>query len=70
MAVNSEAIYATRPWKIFGSGPGADIKPSVAAQFNEATRHMVNAFLRRARNIYGAPLPAVPASAQMGSQGV
>jgi alpha-L-fucosidase len=37
MAVNSEAIYATRPWKIFGAGPSAEIKPG-AAQFNEATR--------------------------------
>ena len=26
MNVNSEGIYATRPWKIFGAGPGAEIK--------------------------------------------
>lgn len=24
MAVNSEGIYSTRPWKIFGEGPGSD----------------------------------------------
>ena len=44
MAVNSEAIYATRPWKIFGTGPLAEIvkndKPSTnsAQQFNESKR--------------------------------
>jgi alpha-L-fucosidase len=43
MSVNSEGIYATRPWKIFGAGPGADIKPSAAAQFNEATRQDLTA---------------------------
>ena len=37
MAVNSEAIYSTRPWKIFGEGPGS--QTSVAtAHFNEAKR--------------------------------
>ena len=25
MAVNSEGIYATRPWKIFGEGPGTQV---------------------------------------------
>jgi len=29
MAVNSEAIYSTRPWKIFGEGPAAE-QPSAA----------------------------------------
>ena len=38
MAVNNEAIYATRPWKIFGSGPGSEIKPVPGQQFNENTR--------------------------------
>jgi alpha-L-fucosidase len=38
MAVNSEAIYATRPWKIFGAGPGSEIKPAPGQQFNENTR--------------------------------
>jgi len=38
MAVNSEAIYATRPWKIFGAGPGADFKPPAGQQFNENSR--------------------------------
>ena len=38
MAVNSEAIYATRPWKIFGAGPGSEIKPCRGQQFNENSR--------------------------------
>lgn len=42
MAVNSEGIHATRPWKIFGAGPGADIKPG-NAQFNEANRQDLTA---------------------------
>jgi alpha-L-fucosidase len=42
MAVNSEGIYATRPWKIFGAGPGAEIKAG-NAQFNEANRQDLTA---------------------------
>lgn len=44
MAVNSEAIYGTRPWKIFGAGPQSEItkgdKGAVfdALQFNEKKR--------------------------------
>jgi alpha-L-fucosidase len=38
MAVNSEAIYATRPWKIFGAGPGSEIKPPAGQPFNENSR--------------------------------
>ncbi len=39
MAVNSEGIYATRPWKIFGDGPVASAPPSGrGARFNEAGR--------------------------------
>jgi alpha-L-fucosidase len=37
MAVNSEGIYASQPYKIFGAGPGAEIKPG-NAQFNESNR--------------------------------
>jgi alpha-L-fucosidase len=38
MAVNSEGIYSTRPWKIFGDGPGT--KPAAAPdqRFNENNR--------------------------------
>lgn len=43
MGVNSEAIYATRPWKIFGMGPQSEITKSdrevnSAQQFNEKNR--------------------------------
>jgi alpha-L-fucosidase len=35
MAINSEAIYATRPWKVFGEGPATDGAPISAQGFNE-----------------------------------
>jgi alpha-L-fucosidase len=39
MAVNSEGIYGTRPWKIFGDGPVASAPPSGrGARFNETGR--------------------------------
>jgi alpha-L-fucosidase len=38
MAVNSEAIHSTRPWKIFGAGPGSEIKAVPGVQFNENSR--------------------------------
>ena len=37
MAVNSEAIYGTRPWKIFGDGPGTAASAK-EARFNERNR--------------------------------
>jgi alpha-L-fucosidase len=36
MAVNSEGIHGTRPWKVFGEGPGTKLKPDAA--FNEGGR--------------------------------
>ena len=42
MAVNSEAIYDTRPWKIFGEGPGTQ-KPAANEQFNENSRKPLTA---------------------------
>jgi alpha-L-fucosidase len=36
MAVNSEGIYGTRPWKVFGEGPGSAVKAD--ARFNESGR--------------------------------
>jgi alpha-L-fucosidase len=39
MAINSEGIHATRPWKIFGDGPVATAPPpSRGTRFNEAGR--------------------------------
>lgn len=36
MAVNSEGVYGTRPWKIFGEGPVAEASNPLQAQgFNE-----------------------------------
>jgi alpha-L-fucosidase len=36
MKINSEAIYSTRPWKIFGEGPAIeDVAPLKAQGFNE-----------------------------------
>ncbi|MBV9296634.1 MAG: alpha-L-fucosidase [Acidobacteriaceae bacterium] len=37
MAVNSEAIHGTRPWKIFGEGPGTETSAQ-SSQFNESKR--------------------------------
>jgi alpha-L-fucosidase len=37
MAVNSEGIYATRPWKIYGEGPSTKVDVQ-AERFNESKR--------------------------------
>jgi len=37
MSVNSGTIYSSRPWKIFGEGPGTE-KSSTNERFNERTR--------------------------------
>jgi len=42
MAVNGEAIYSTRPWKIFGEGPGTE-KPAADSKFNESRRKALTA---------------------------
>ena len=38
MAVNSEGIYSTRPWKIFGEGPGTKTAAVPGQRFNENSR--------------------------------
>ncbi len=39
MAVNSEGIYSTRPWKTFGDGPVANAPASTRGpRFNESSR--------------------------------
>jgi alpha-L-fucosidase len=56
MAVNSEGIHASRPWKIFGDGPGT--KPAAAAdlRFNESQRRDLSAedvrFTTKGRDLY------------------
>jgi alpha-L-fucosidase len=42
MAVNSEGIYSTRPWKIFGEGPGTAAS-AADARFNEKNRKPLTA---------------------------
>jgi len=37
MAINSEAIHGTRPWKIFGEGPNIT-KPVAGQKYNESNR--------------------------------
>jgi coenzyme Q-binding protein COQ10 len=46
------------------------LQAAIGVVFNEATRRMVNAFLRRAREVYGAPPIFVPAAAQVRPQRV
>ena len=48
MAVNSEAIYSTRPWKTFGSGPSTDKPPESAAK-GVSGHHNEAAFNERSR---------------------
>ena len=38
MAVNSEGIYGTRPWKIFGDGPSTNPASAPDQRFNENSR--------------------------------
>ncbi|MCA9235246.1 MAG: alpha-L-fucosidase [Planctomycetales bacterium] len=57
MATNGEAIYGTRPWKIYGEGPKAEEENPLNAQgFNEGHGKPFTAadirFLRKARRIY------------------
>jgi alpha-L-fucosidase len=41
MAINSEGIYGTRPWKIYGEGPSTETKGD--AKFNEKNRRDLTA---------------------------
>jgi alpha-L-fucosidase len=57
MAINSEGIYATRPWKIFGDGSVATAPPSSGGtRFNEAGRTDLTAeevrFTTRGETLY------------------
>lgn len=55
MRVNGEAIYATRPWKIFGAGPATQIAAS-DPKFNESKRKELTAedirFTTRGERLY------------------
>jgi len=81
MAVNSEGIYATRPWRIFGGGPSTDFpaKNKDGAAFNEGKRkdmtHEDVRFTTKAGKLYAFAM-GWPAGQQqlvikaLGSQGV
>jgi alpha-L-fucosidase len=43
MAVNSEGIYSTRPWKMFGDGPGTKTAAVPGQRFNENSRKDLSA---------------------------
>lgn len=51
MAVNSEAIYGTRPWKTFGSGPQAG--NTGATRQGTSDHHVAQAFNERTRKELG-----------------
>jgi coenzyme Q-binding protein COQ10 len=40
------------------------LQAAIGVVFNEATRRMVNAFLKRAREVYGPPVPPATAAAR------
>ena len=74
MAVNSEGIYATRPWKIFGEGPATAQKGE--GRFNENGRKAlspkISASRPRAKTLYAfvmgwpgaqATVPSLPSTA-------
>ena len=42
MSVNSEGIYGSRPWKIYGEGPST-LHRAPGAQFNESKRNPLTA---------------------------
>ncbi len=58
MAVNSEAIYSTRPWKIYGAGPATEAPPDSKKRtaFNEQGRRALTAqdvrFTTKGKTLY------------------
>jgi alpha-L-fucosidase len=67
MSVNSDAIYATRPWRIFGQGPGTQ-SSATPGSFNEGKRKDLTIedirFTTRGQSLYafamGWPEPHAP----------
>ena len=55
MQINSEGIYATRPWKIYGEGPSTRVK-LVTGNFNEDKQNDLTAqdvrFTRKSSMLY------------------
>jgi alpha-L-fucosidase len=56
MAVNSEGIYSTRPWKVYGEGPSTQTSASKDSKFNEKNRKALTAedvrFTSRGKILY------------------
>jgi alpha-L-fucosidase len=62
MAVNSEGIHGSRPWKVFGEGPGTQVKSQAA--FNEGGRKDLTAedirYTTKGRTLYAFVMGAPP----------
>jgi alpha-L-fucosidase len=43
MAANGEGIYATRPWKVYGTGPSTKMVAQPGVRFNENGRKTLTA---------------------------
>ncbi len=79
MAVNSEGIYATRPYKIFGDGPSRAVPPTTR-RFNESGRKALTAddvrFTTRGDAVYAFVMgwpekeASIPSLATTAKQGV
>jgi len=65
---NGPFRYLNNQWNFVPSGPGTEVdffvdfefrsrilQAAIGVVFNEAVRRMVNAFLKRARDVYGVP---------------
>jgi alpha-L-fucosidase len=56
MAVNSEGIYSTRPWKVYGDGPSTQASSSKDSKFNEKNRKALTAedvrFTTKGKTLY------------------
>lgn len=57
MDVNGEAIYGTRPWKVYGEGPSTAVAATAAdAKFNESKRKLLTyedvRFTRKGETVY------------------
>ena len=72
---NGPFRYLNNQWKFIPHPQGTEVaffvdfefrsrilQSAIGVVFNEAVRRMVNAFKKRARDIYGPPIPAVPAA--------
>jgi alpha-L-fucosidase len=56
MKTNGDAIYDTRPWKIYGSGPSTEVPAATDAKFNENKRRELTAndvrFTRKGQTLF------------------